>query len=62
MPLPHLGQFDGGETIDFFSGILAIQTFRKLPILMPIKKEKAIKKGLPKERDFALDVEQIKPS
>ena len=43
MPWPLFGQFDGGETMDFFSGILAMQTFKKLPILAPIKKEKPIK-------------------
>jgi len=33
--LPHFGQADGGETMDFPAGIRRMQTFKKLPIAKP---------------------------
>src|ERR1041385_3629594 len=33
--VPHLGQRDGGETMDWSSGSLKMQTLRKLPMTAP---------------------------
>jgi len=35
MPALQLGQYEGGLTIDSFFGSLTIQTFRKLPNMLP---------------------------
>jgi hypothetical protein len=35
MDFPHFGQCEEGKTMDFPSGILQIQTLRKLPIAAP---------------------------
>jgi hypothetical protein len=38
--LPHLGQCDGGETIDSPRGSRQTTTFKKLPTHVPIAKRK----------------------
>jgi hypothetical protein len=35
MDFPHFGQWEAGKTMDFPSGILQMQTLRKLPIAAP---------------------------
>lgn len=42
MAEPQLGQRDDGETIDTPAGIRVMQTFRKLPIKSPKRKNAAI--------------------
>lgn len=39
---PHPGQRDPGETIDTPAGIRVMQTFRKLPIASPKRKNTAM--------------------
>jgi hypothetical protein len=36
--VPHFGQREPGKTIDFSSGIRVMQTFRKLPMIVPKRK------------------------
>jgi hypothetical protein len=38
----HLGQRDPGNTIENFSGIRTMQTFRKLPMMLPSKNIKTM--------------------
>src|SRR6266851_9796499 len=42
MGVPHRGQRDPGETMEISSGILVMQTFRKLPTIIPNRKKKTL--------------------